>query len=673
MAFSLKAHKLIKPARKKELLFFMPRNFRHFRPQSSWETGKTLVSQARRDAYKKDYNTALMQRSKDLITFESTPGYVMYSTFARNAILCTFPWAKLLVLLRHPIDRIWSEFNFYSMEDPSLHFDTNEQKLEYRKKKQNALYGMTFDEWVRQDIKNLKEAGVFQDKIPPSEFYGSKDERAAWQRYQMAVSKSQGVNSPVARGLYTVQLEEWFDGLRQIGRNPETETLVLRTEDMKADTEGAYNKVISWLELPPQKVRYKDMFVNTGSHPSSGMSNETITMLMKLYEPYNKRLYKLMGSDWEGVFDGSSYSSSGQETKLDSDEALSETLKEEEMAEQTIMNPGQLQLVFDPPNYDEEKGKAFTDKWCELDGVSWYPPPHEQWQLRAPYFILPGAKKSGTTSLAYYLTQHPLIEKARAKELQFFLNKNFRRGYVTDERKTLVKKARDHLYEFEFHSDALKSNSSLISMDATPGYLFFSDMLPQRILCVAPWVKIVIILRNPVDRFYSNYKFGIEYHGFAKVPIAVYANQDMKLLERSGFLNATTPEEETKAWRIYLKMATEGPLGRSMYEIQLREWFQAMRDAGRDPSSQIHIVRLEDMHGDVQGTMKKVYRFLGLPFVQVKDEESKVSTADFEPLNDEVREKLEELFRPYNEKLYNLLIENGFGDDWLGYWEKRTW
>eukprot|EP00543_Licmophora_paradoxa_P008434 CAMPEP_0202444566 /NCGR_PEP_ID=MMETSP1360-20130828/3591_1 /ASSEMBLY_ACC=CAM_ASM_000848 /TAXON_ID=515479 /ORGANISM="Licmophora paradoxa, Strain CCMP2313" /LENGTH=214 /DNA_ID=CAMNT_0049060585 /DNA_START=327 /DNA_END=971 /DNA_ORIENTATION=- len=209
-------------------------------------------------------------------------------------------------------------------------------------------------------------------------------------------------------------------------------------------------------------------------------------------------------------------------------------------------------------------------------------------------------------------------------------------------------------------------------MDATPGYLFFSDMLPQRILCVAPWTKLVIILRNPIDRLYSNYQFVIEYHGAKKIPLSKVIQADLQPLKSSGFINATTPQQEATAWRQYLTLAGEGYVGRSLYEIQLRQWFQAFRDVGRDPSSQICIVRLEDLHDNLQGTVEKVFSFLGLPPVPIQHEEVKVSTSHKEPMDGVLRSDLETFFQPYNQKLYELLMSHGFGDDWDGYWEKRT-
>ena len=219
------------------------------------------------------------------------------------------------------------------------------------------------------------------------------------------------------------------------------------------------------------------------------------------------------------------------------------------------------------------------------------------------------------------------------------------------------------MFALDYDSVGLQNSPHQISMDATPGYLFFSAMLPQRILCVAPWIKLVVILRNPVDRAYSNHAFAQRRTGM-RVSFEFYIKDDMRRLERSGFLNATTKEEEDLTWPTYLKLTSEGPVGRSLYEIQLRQWFQAFRDIGRDPKTQVHIVRSEDLKKDLQGEMKKVYEFLGLPYVPVLQEDMRVVSNYDAPMNPDTRQMLEKFFAPYNKRLYDML-----GGDWEGFWD----
>jgi hypothetical protein len=659
---------IVKPA-VKELLYFLPKRFE----RTNEITQKVQIDLVRQDFYDEgNFQWQVIEGDDTAITYEATPGYLFFSTLSRVPLFCTFPWVKLLISLRNPVDRIFSNYNFL------VDFQVKEKLRRFRAKgvpdaainatKTKAIYilnhkPVTLEEWIDMDLKLLRKAGVVQDEIPPQEFYGSKRERESWSSYQSMVATQ--AETPLGRSLYVLQLEEWFDGLRELGRDPESEVLVVRNEDMKEKPDEVYQTILWWLELPSFKPSfYISKMVTTYRSPP--MSNETKHMLQSFFRPYNQRLYRLLG--WDNVWD-EEYE--GQHIEQQQEEEMEE--EEEAQIEENI-DSKELAHFYDPPHYNETMGGAFTAKWCVLDRVSWYPPPNKQWQLRAPYFILPGAKKSGTTSLASYILQHPFVEPARTKELQFFLNKNFRAQYVNDNRQTLVREAREHLYTLEFHSDELKRNASLISMDATPGYLFHSSMLPPRILCVVPWVKFVIILRNPVDRAYSNWAYALRRTGLGlnAIPFESYMQDDMRDLQQSGFLDAASPDEEIEPWNVYLGHKKEGPIGRSLYEIQLRQWFQAIRDIGRDPSTQVHIVRSEDLKRDIQGEMEKVYKFLGLPYIPVASEDEKVVTHYSEPMKNKTREMLEEFFAPYNKRLYDLLVDHGFGEDWLGYWDQSN-
>ena len=375
---------------------------------------------------------------------------------------------------------------------------------------------------------------------------------------------------------------------------------------------------------------------------------------------------------WNDNNDDLSFKQSEMRLEI-SDDIHSNPMQEDDQLKSDKNNDEIMQHVYDPPDYDEDKGMHFADQWCALDKISWYPPPDQLWQLRAPYFILPGAKKSGTTSVASYLTQHPLIEEARTKELQSFLNRHFAANFTTEENKTKVKEARELLYTVDYHSEKLKQNHSLMSFDGTPQYLFDGLYMARRILCVTPWIKVIIVLRNPVDRAYSNWAFmNWRLNRQPWTPFEKVVQWDIKLLNSTGVLDAfEEPEEEFVAWAKYRAILNEGCLGRSLYDILLRQWFQAFEEAGRNPRTNFHILRTEDLKRDLQGTMAKVHAFLGLPHVPVFEENELVVSNYSKPMNEETRIFLEKFYHPYTQRLYKLLVEYGFGDDWDGYWDSQ--
>lgn len=206
-------------------------------------------------------------------------------------------------------------------------------------------------------------------------------------------------------------------------------------------------------------------------------------------------------------------------------------------------------------------------------------------------------------------------------------------------------------------------------MDATPGYLFFSSMLPQRILCVCPWVKLLIILRNPVDRAYSNYQYVVwRSGGKFKTPFEQFIAADIMALRKAGVPvkdgeKVLTTEQEDEAWHKYLGLAAEGPIGRSLYVIQIRQWCQAIQDVGRDCDTQMKVVRTEDLKKNLDEEYRKIQDFLGLEYSPIKSTEPKVVN-NYEPMKNKTRAMLEKLFAPYNKRLYSML-----GGDWEGYWD----
>jgi hypothetical protein len=207
-------------------------------------------------------------------------------------------------------------------------------------------------------------------------------------------------------------------------------------------------------------------------------------------------------------------------------------------------------------------------------------------------------------------------------------------------------------------------------MDATPGYVFFSTILPQRILCVCPWIKVLIIMRNPVDQVYSNYAYTKRMTGMY-ITFENWISRDFDALKEAGFIvdngKSLSIKQQDEAWTKYLKLTDAGQIGRSLYQVQLRHWYQAMRDIGRDPETQIYIVRTEDMKKDVDGEYHKILDFLGLPYHPIASTEEQVVsnyTGLGLTMTNKTREKLETFFAPYNKRLYSML-----GGDWDGYWD----
>jgi hypothetical protein len=301
--------------RVKELLYFIPHRFK------GWENGitgnKVLVHQARHIMYNEgqDYPIDFLKQNPHAISMEATPDYLLYSTYSAQAILCTAPWVKLIVLLRHPIDRLFSHYNF--LIDPNLGGVTNLP---------------TFDEWVEADIRMLQRFGILPRNLSNiEEHFGSEQERNGWQDYQKTFYRIS--ERPVARSLYAIQLEEWFHHLRQVGKDPEECVKIFRSTDLKQRQDTVVKEILNWIGIVPtvasptpppkqlqQAERGNKQQEHIAPHPiiaqpktqpqgmvtkysSRPMKKETRQKLELLFAPYNRRLYRLLGPEWEGAFD----------------------------------------------------------------------------------------------------------------------------------------------------------------------------------------------------------------------------------------------------------------------------------------------------------------------------------------------------------------------------------
>lgn len=127
-------------------------------------------------------------------------------------------------------------------------------------------------------------------------------------------------------------------------------------------------------------------------------------------------------------------------------------------------------------------------------------------------FIVVGSTKSGTTSLYYSLKKHPEIYLPSKKEMNFFNNNS---EYFKKGRKYANKKAKNYAESIDrpiFLSDYLKfyPENSLISGDITPTYLMnYKETINNIKKHCDDDIKIIIILRNPIDQIFSSYSHKI--------------------------------------------------------------------------------------------------------------------------------------------------------------------
>jgi hypothetical protein len=242
-----------------------------------------------------------------------------------------------------------------------------------------------------------------------------------------------------------------------------------------------------------------------------------------------------------------------------------------------------------------------------------------------PDFLVIGAQRSGTTSLYRYLSAHPDIAPSLGKELQFF-SLEYGRG--------------EGWYRAHFPSDARRRRHQarrqrhLLSFEATPYYLFH-PLAPERAAHHLSQAKLIAVLRDPVERAYSHFKHskgrGVEPLDFE----AALAAEDGRL--------AADPEHRSRASRIWSYAS------RGLYDLQLERWLRHF------PREQLLVLRSEDLYEHTADTYAEVLAFLDAADVRLTDRAAYAGTPPADPLPADLRRRLEERFRPHNERLATLL------------------
>ena len=127
-------------------------------------------------------------------------------------------------------------------------------------------------------------------------------------------------------------------------------------------------------------------------------------------------------------------------------------------------------------------------------------------------FFIVGAPKAGTTSLYSYLSQHPEIEMSTIKEPDYFSNE------FIEEQSLYYKK--ESVRSLKKYHSLYSDIKNLVRGEASVSYLFY-EKVPKKIFKYNSRSKIIIMLRNPLDRAYSHYlmdrRLGFVSESFEKI------------------------------------------------------------------------------------------------------------------------------------------------------------
>jgi Sulfotransferase domain len=249
-----------------------------------------------------------------------------------------------------------------------------------------------------------------------------------------------------------------------------------------------------------------------------------------------------------------------------------------------------------------------------------------------PEFVIIGAAKAGTTSLYAWLSEHPFVASSSQKEVHFF-DYNYYRGEDWYRRHFPL--------EAERAAFASRHGRPFLTGEASPSYLSH-HWAPRRLARLLPRARLIVSLRNPVDRAYSQFQMSRREgeEALDSFMEAVEAEERRLAPERARMQRS----RHYNSWPI----GCWSYLMRSRYAEQLEHWLTLVS------REQLHVLTLEQMADDPQGALDGVHRFLGLPAHRYEDLRP-LHTASYEPIGAEDRAMLNDYFRPHNERLYELL------------------
>lgn len=209
--------------------------------------------------------------------------------------------------------------------------------------------------------------------------------------------------------------------------------------------------------------------------------------------------------------------------------------------------------------------------------------------MKLPDFILAGSPKCGSTSLYYYLAEHPDIFMPKQKEIHYF---------TSDKLKSLDQGPKDKTVN-SFHIDKLKDyNSQFVKAkdgqiigEVSPSYINYPDISIPRIKKNLGNPKIIFLIRDPIKRAYSNYLHLIR--------------EDR---EHLSFYEAIQNEQK----RIDKRYS-------DFWYYTFNSFYFNKIKAFDDSFDDILIITTEELKSNTIKTMLKVYEFLGLKEFQPKN------------------------------------------------------
>ncbi|MHA1294862.1 MAG: sulfotransferase domain-containing protein [Promethearchaeota archaeon] len=242
-----------------------------------------------------------------------------------------------------------------------------------------------------------------------------------------------------------------------------------------------------------------------------------------------------------------------------------------------------------------------------------------------PQFLIIGAQKAGTTSLFNYLISNEHIKRPLKKEIHYF-SENYKKGELW----------------YRMHFTIIRDDS--ITLDASTSYLFYPHAA-KRVNSLIPDVKIIILLRDPVERAFSHY------------------NHEVKIgNEKSSSFEEAIELEEKRTNNSYERMKIDenyydknvgfySYIKKGIYIEQLKRWYYYFN------RENILIIESKKFFKETYKTLERIASFLNIenrfyfkPIIYNRGRRSTEMSID-------TRNFLKNYYYNYNKELFRLIGE----------------
>ncbi|XP_046585351.1 carbohydrate sulfotransferase 15-like [Haliotis rubra] len=298
-----------------------------------------------------------------------------------------------------------------------------------------------------------------------------------------------------------------------------------------------------------------------------------------------------------------------------------------------------------------------------------------------PYFIFIGQPKCGTTGIYHRLGKHPDVTLPNNKEPFWFNRKRFFKECSS---------VSTYLDFFQRHTEIIErrfqENGStnvqfhhMVTGEGSVDIMWDNHLwqdLPRNSKCTEPCLtnadyihhlnpgtKIIVALRNPVDRVYSDYLYELKYLKYKPDTLDFHKRIIQAIYRFKGCLKHYSLRRCVYDSKLENAMSFVRPII-GIYHAFLEDWLKVF------PRDQVHVIRFEDYVANTRGEMEKLFDFLSLSQLSESQWMDVLNKTQSNPrpkssrntgnMNNDTRTILEEFYEPYNQRLAQLLADEAY-------------